>query len=89
MLTKSQVLTSAFLMGTALICSGCETANVRIPDSLRAPCEPTSDVSNATALADLSKAIIQGDADVRVCSARKDAVTAIAEARNKQWWRLW
>lgn len=76
-------------MGMALICSGCASANVVIPDSLREPCEPTADVAGAVVLADLSKAIIQGDADTRICSVKKDAVIAIAEARNRSWWQFW
>lgn len=76
-------------MATGLLCNACETANVRIPDSLRAPCVPTSDVSNAQVLADLNRAIIQGDADTQICSVKKDAVIAIAEARNRSWWKFW
>lgn len=76
-------------MGTGLICSGCATANVVIPDSLRAPCVSTVDVSGAQTVGDLGQAIIQGDADLRVCEARKSAVVSIAEARNRSWWRVW
>lgn len=75
-------------MATGLLCNACATANVIIPDSLRAPCVPTSDVSNAQVLADLNRAIIQGDADTQICSIKKDAVIAIAEARNRPWWRV-
>jgi len=78
-------LTSLCLMASLAICSGCATG-VRIPDSLREPCVPTADVSQATTVADLGKAIIQGDADTRVCSIKKDAVVAIAEAGNRRWW---
>lgn len=77
-------------MGTALGLSACAgAANVVIPDSLRAPCVSSVDVSGAQTIGDLGSAIIQGDADLRVCSARKDAVTAIAEARNRSWWFFW
>lgn len=89
MLIRSRVLTSACLMGSLLICNGCATANVVIPDSLRSPCESTVDVSTAQTVGDLGKAIVQGDADLRVCEARKSAVVSIAEARNRSWWALW
>lgn len=87
---KSPALTSAFLLATALTLSACVgAANLNIPDSLRAPCKSTVDVSNAQVLADLGKAIVQGDADLRVCSIQKDAVVYIAESRNKSWWQFW
>lgn len=74
-------------MGMLVSLSACGgAANVVIPDSLRAPCVSSVDVSGAQTVGDLGGAIIQGDADLRVCSARKDAVTAIAEARNKRFW---
>ena len=76
-------------MASAVICSGCATANVVIPDSLRAPCVSTVDVSTAETVGDLGKAIIQGDADLRVCDVRREAVVTIAEARNKGWWEFW
>lgn len=76
-------------MGSLLICNGCATANVVIPDSLRAPCESTVDVSTAQTVGDLGKAIVQGDADLRVCEARKSAVVSIAEARNRRLWQFW
>lgn len=77
-------------MGLALTLSGCAgAANVRIPESLRAPCESTVDVSGAQTVGDLGKAIVQGDADLRVCSIQKDAVVSIAEAANRPWWKLW
>lgn len=75
-------------MGSLLICNGCATANVVIPDSLRAPCESTVDVSTAQTVGDLGKALIASDGDLRVCSVKKDAITAIAEARNRLWGRL-
>lgn len=68
-------------------CGG--AANVHIPDSLRAPCESTVDVSGAQTVGDLGRAIVQGDADLRVCSIKKDAVVAIAEANNAPWWAFW
>ena len=76
-------------MGMGLSLSGCGGVNVVIPESLRGPCESTVDVTNATVIGDLSKAIIAGDGDLRVCSVKKDAVVAIAEARNKRWWQVW
>jgi len=76
-------------MGMGLILSGCAGTNVVIPDSLRAPCEPTYDASTAQTIGDLSKGIVQGDADTRICSVKKDAVIAIAEARNRPWYAFW
>lgn len=75
-------------MALALSLSGCAAAGgIHIPDSLRAPCESTVDVSAAQTVGDLGKAIIQGDGDLRVCSIQKDAVVAIAESGNRPWWR--
>ena len=72
----------------ALTLSGCGAgAGIDIPDSLRAPCESTVNVAQAQTVGDLGKAIIQGDADLKVCSIQKDAVVAIAEAGNRPWWR--
>lgn len=88
---KSRARTSAFLTGSALILSGCGGANVdlTIPDSLRAPCESTVDVSGAQTVGDLGRAIVQGDADLRVCDVRREAIVAIAESQNaRPWWRL-
>lgn len=67
--------------------SGC--AGAIIPDSLREPCVSTVDVSTAQTVGDLGKAIVQGDADLRVCSIQKDAVVAIAEAGHKPFWVFW
>ena len=76
-------------MGTGFGLSACGGAsNVVIPDSLRAPCVSTVDVSGAQTVGDLGRAIVQSDGDLRVCSIQKDAVVAIAEARNRQWWQL-
>jgi len=61
---------------------------VTIPDSLKAPCVSTVDVSGVQTVGDLGNAIIQGDADLRVCSVRKDAVVAIAESQNRRWWQV-
>ena len=75
-------------MGVGLsACGG--VSNVVIPDSLRSPCVSTVDVSNATVIGDLSRAIVAGDGDLRVCDARREAVVAIAEARNKRWYAFW
>ncbi len=30
-------------------------------------------------------AIVQGDADLRVCDVRREAIISIAEAQNKNW----
>ena len=60
-----------------------------IPDSLRAPCESTVNVSNAQTVGDLGNAIVQGDGDLRVCSVKKDAVVAIAESQNRRWFEFW
>jgi len=60
-----------------------------IPDSLKAPCESTVDVSGAQTIGDLSSAIIAGDGDLRVCNIKKDAVVAIAESQRRRWWQLW
>jgi len=59
-----------------------------IPESLKAPCGSTVDVSGAQTIGDLSGAIITGDGDLRVCSIKKDAVVAIAESQNRRWWQL-
>jgi hypothetical protein len=75
-------------MATVVSLSACGTTGIVIPDSLRAPCEPTFDASTAQTIGDLSKGIVQGDADTRVCSVKKDAVIAIAEANNRPWWRV-
>lgn len=83
---KSQVLTSAFLMASALGLSGCGAASV-IPDSLRAPCESTVDVSNAQTVGDLGNAIVTGDADLRVCNVKKDAIVSIVDSQNRPWWQ--
>lgn len=75
-------------MGTGLSLSACGGAsNVVIPDSLRAPCVSTVDVSGAQTVGDLGRAIVQSDGDLRVCDVRREAVVAIAEARNRQWWQ--
>lgn len=55
-----------------------------IPDSLRG-CDSTVNVENAQVLGDLSKAIVQGDGDLRVCAIKNEAVIAIAESGNKKW----
>lgn len=74
----------------ALALNACAGAsNVVIPESLRAPCVTTVDVSGAQTVGDLGNAIVQGDADLRVCDAKKTAVVAIAEARNRAWYQFW
>lgn len=87
---KSKAPMIASLTGSALILSACAAgpANVTIPDSLRAPCESTVDVSGAQTVGDLGRAIVQGDADLRVCDVRREAIVAIAESQNRRsWWR--
>ena len=90
---NSKALTSACLIASALTLSACAGGppNLVIPDSLRAPCESTVDVSTAQTVGDLGKAIVQGDADLRVCSIKKDAIVAISESQNRRAWyrRLW
>lgn len=87
---KSKGLTSAFLMATGLSLSACATtANLRIPESLRAPCDSTVNVENAQTIGDLGKAVIQGDGDLRLCSLKKEAVIEIAESQNKRWFEFW
>lgn len=79
-------------MASALILSGCGAGavNVTIPESLRAPCESTVDVSGAQTVGDLGRAIVQGDADLQICSLKKQAITEIAESQNRRpWWQLW
>ena len=67
--------------------SGCGgAANVVIPTSLKAPCVSTVDVSTAQTVGDLGRAIVQGDADLRVCEAKREAIVAIAESQNRVWW---
>lgn len=48
------------------------------------------DVSGAQTVGDLGKAIVQGDADLRVCNVKKEAIVAIAESQNRRawYWRL-
>lgn len=87
---KSKGLVRLCLPALALTLSACGgAANVVIPDSLRAPCQSTVDVSTATTVGDLGQAIVRGDGDLRVCSIQKDAVVAIAEAQNKRWYEFW
>ena len=84
----SRGLTSLCLPALALTLSACAGASV-IPDSLKAECESTvGDISEATTVAHLGQAIIRGDGDLRVCSIRKDAVVAIAEAQRRPWWQI-
>jgi len=76
-------------MALPLNLSACAGAsNVVIPESLRTPCVSTVDVSGAQTVGDLGRAIVQGDGDLQVCSIQKDAVVAIAEARNRAWWQF-
>lgn len=65
--------------------SGCG-AGMAIPESLKAPCVSTVDVSGAQTIGDLSGAILAGDGDLRVCDVKREAVVAIAESQNRVWW---
>lgn len=85
-LRSLRALTLPFLLAMGIALNGCATPV--IPDSLKAPCESTVDVSGAQTVGDLGRAVIQADADLAVCSVRKDAVVAIAEAQRRPWWRL-
>ena len=87
---RSKALTSVCLMVFLPNLSGCAgaAANITIPDSLKAPCESTVDVSTAQTVGDLGRAIVQGDADLRVCDTRREAVVAIAESQNRRWWQV-
>ena len=70
--------------------NGCaaSAARVTIPDSLKAPCTSTVDVSGAQTVGDLGNAIVQGDADLRVCDVRREAIISIAESQNRRWWQV-
>ena len=84
---KLKALTLPFLLVLAGLLNGCGgAANIKIPDSLKAPCVSTVDVSDATTLNDLSGAILAGDGDLRVCDVKREAVVAIAESQNRVWW---
>ena len=87
---KSRVLTSACLLVSAATLSACAAATVQvtIPDSLKAPCVSTVDVSGAQTVGDLGNAIVQGDADLRVCDVRREAIISIAESQNRRWWQV-
>ena len=88
-LTRSKALILPFLLATGILCNGCGgAANVVIPDSLKAPCVTTVDVSTAQTVGDLGRAVIAGDADLRVCDVQKQAVVAIAESQNRRWWQF-
>ena len=89
-LIRSKALILPFLLGTGTLCNGCGgAANIRIPDSLKAPCVSTVDVSGAQTVGDLGQAIIAGDGDLRVCDVKREAVVAIAESQNHTWWWPW
>jgi len=76
-------------MASGVALSGCGgAANITIPNSLKAPCRSTVDVSDVTVLDDLSDAILAGDADLRECSLKKEAVIKIAESQNRRWWQV-
>ena len=87
---RYRALVIACLITSGATLSACGgAANVVIPDSLRSPCVSTVDVSGAQTVGDLGNAIVRGDADLRVCDVRREAVVTIAEARNKYWFEFW
>lgn len=45
------------------------------------------DVSAAQTVGDLGKAIIQGDADLRVCNVKKDAIASLVAPRRQWFWQ--
>ena len=79
--------TLACLTASALILSACASSGIEIPSSLLAPCESTVDVSAAQTVGDLGKAIIQGDADLRVCNVKKDAIASFIAPRRQWFWQ--
>ena len=84
---RLKALTSVCLMASLPILSGCGgAANVVIPESLKAPCVSTVDVSASQTVGDLGRAIVAQDGDLRVCDTQKSAVVAIAESQNRVWW---
>ena len=84
---RLKALISVCLMVLLPTLSGCGgAANVVIPASLKAPCVSTVDVSTAQTVGDLGRAIVQGDADLRVCEVKREAIVAIAESQNRVWW---
>ena len=86
-LARSKALILPFLLGTASLLNGCGgAANIVIPESLKTPCESSIDVSGAQTVGDLGRAIVQGDADLKICSLKKDAITEIAESQNRRWY---
>jgi hypothetical protein len=77
-------------MASALALNACASVPTgRIPDSLKAPCVSTVDVSGAQTVGDLGRAVLQGDADLAICSLKKDAIVEIYEAQERRpWWAL-
>lgn len=74
-------------LGLSLSASGCATAPiVEIPASLKTPCVSTVDVSGAQTVGDLGRAVIQQDAEIAICSVKKDAVISIAESGKRRFW---
>jgi hypothetical protein len=85
---KSKALTLVCLMATGNLLSGCG-AGMAIPESLKAPCVSTVDVSAAETVGDLGRAIVAQDGDLALCSLKKEAVVEIAEAGNRRWYEFW
>jgi len=81
---KSKALILPSLMVLLVSLSGC-AGGMAIPESLKAPCASTVDVSAAETVGDLGQAIVAQDGDLALCSLKKDAVVEIAEARNRRW----
>jgi hypothetical protein len=86
--TKRRALVKAVsFSAVVLLVSGCAgAANVVIPESLKAPCVSTVDVSTAQTVGDLGRAIVAQDGDLRVCDVKREAIVAIAESQNRRWW---
>ena len=45
----------------------------------------TVDVSEAKTVGDLGSAVIAGDADLALCSLKKDAIVEIVDGRRGRW----
>lgn len=89
-LTRSKALILPFLLVSGVALNGCGgAANITIPNSLKAACVSTVDVSTAQTVGDLGRTIVQGDGDLRLCSLKKQAVVEIAESQNRAWWQFW
>ena len=78
------------LCGLAL--TGCATANpvtINLPMTLKEPC-PRAEVGPLETVGDLGALVVQQEAAVKVCDARREAVVSIVEGYNaatrpKRW----